>query len=116
MLKLLHCLHHPVGSSWATWVHQHVDVHTLEGDVQGAHWDAIRSLLPAYRQITHVAVNNGAATVLWEDKWSGSAPLCSTFPALYNHVMNHGASIHDVAAAGLDCFLFFANVSEHVFH
>jgi len=62
LLKLLHRLHHPAGSSWASWVRQRVDVHTLDGDVHGAHWDAIRSLLPAYRQITHVVVHNGGAT------------------------------------------------------
>ena len=67
MLKLLHRLHHPTGSSWATWARRHVDVHTLEGDVQGAHWDAIRSLLPAYHQITRVAVHDGVATAFWED-------------------------------------------------
>ena len=93
MLKLLHRLHHPAGSSWATWARRHVDVHTLEGDVQGTNWDAIRSLLPAYRQITRVAVHDGVATVFWEDCWSGDAPLCSSFPVLYSHVLNHGATL-----------------------
>ena len=93
MLKLLHRLHHPAGSSWATWARRHVDVHTLEGDVQGAHWDAIRFLLPAYRQITRVAVHDGVATAFWEDCWSGDAPLCSSFPVLYSHVLNHGATL-----------------------
>ncbi|KAG2617006.1 hypothetical protein PVAP13_3NG177961 [Panicum virgatum] len=93
------------GSSWASWVRQRVDVHTLDGDVHGAHWDAIRSLLPAYRQIAHVVVHNGGTTAFWEDKWTGNAPLCSTFLVLYSHVLHHGANVSAVAAAGLDHFL-----------
>jgi len=105
LLKLLHCLHHPAGSSWAGWVRQHVDIHTLGGDVVGAHWDALRSLLPAYRQITHVGVRDGGATAFWEDRWNGEAPLCSTYPVLYSHVARHGASIQEVAHNGLTSYL-----------
>jgi len=82
-------------------VRQRVDIHTLEGDMDGAHWDGLRSLLPAYRQITTVAVNDSATTAFWEDNWTGDTPLCTTFPVLYSHVAKHGASVQAVAQHGL---------------
>ncbi|KAG2617106.1 hypothetical protein PVAP13_3NG178379 [Panicum virgatum] len=69
--------------------------------MDGTHWDGLRSLLPAYRQITNVAVNDGATTAFWEDNWTGGAPLCTTFPVLYSHVAKHGASVQAVAQHGL---------------
>ncbi|GJN08980.1 hypothetical protein PR202_ga26942 [Eleusine coracana subsp. coracana] len=40
LLKLPHRLHHPEGSSWASWARQNVCLATLGGDVQGTHWAA----------------------------------------------------------------------------
>ena len=105
LLKLLHRLHHPAGSSWATWARQRINLHTLHGDVEGAHWDALRSLLPAYRQLTFVSVRDGATTAFWEDTWTGGQPLCTSFPALYSHVARHGASVQETASLGLTHFL-----------
>ena len=113
MLKLLHRLHHPVGSSWAPWVRQHVDVHTLEGELDGAHWDGLRSLLPAYRQITCVPVNNGASTALWEDNWIGGAPLCSAFPVLYSHVAKMELLSKQSQEMGWPATLCLASAAKH---
>ena len=78
---------------------------TLRGDVEGAHWDALRSLLPAYRQLTRVSVKDDASTSFWEDRWIGDQPLCSAFPTLYSHVAHHGASVQATASRGLENFL-----------
>lgn len=51
LLKLIHRLHHPAESSWATWALQHIRLSNLQGDVDGPHWEALRDLLPAYRSI-----------------------------------------------------------------
>lgn len=59
LLKLLHRLHHPSGSAWATWARERVRLHSLQGEVEGSHWDALRNLLPAYRCITRVQLGDG---------------------------------------------------------
>jgi hypothetical protein len=67
LLKLLHKLHDASSSSWAQWLRQHVCLATLEGDIHGAHWDQLRSLLPLYQAITTVTVGNGGNTSSWYD-------------------------------------------------
>lgn len=62
LLKLLHRLHHPVGSAWALWAGANPNLADLSGDFHGTHWGALRDLLPAYRQITTVEVGDGRRT------------------------------------------------------
>jgi len=38
---------------------------SLEGDLQGHHWEALRELLPLYRAITTVSIGNGRNTSFW---------------------------------------------------
>jgi hypothetical protein len=59
LLKLIHRLHHPHGSSWAMWAREGLDLSDLSGDLDGTHWATIRNLLPAYQCITTVSVGNG---------------------------------------------------------
>ena len=80
---------------------QRVDLHTLQGEVEGAHWDGLRTLLPAYRQLTSISIKCGATTAFWEDRWLGAEPLCSRFPVLYSHVAKHGASVRDTVNHGI---------------
>ena len=67
LLKLLHKLHAGQQSSWATWVRQHTCLASLTGDLQGAHWDYMRSLLPLYQAVTTVTVGDGQSTSFWHD-------------------------------------------------
>ena len=101
LLKLLHRLHHPGDSSWAAWVRQRVDLHTQQGEVEGAHWDGLCTLLPAYHQLTSVSVKCGTTTAFWEDRWLGAEPLCSRFPVLYSHVAKHNASVRNTVNHGI---------------
>src|SRR5687767_13598569 len=71
LLKLIHRLHHPNGSAWAAWARERVHLHSLQGAVEGSHWQALRDLLPAYRCITRVQLGNGHTTDFWEDIWEG---------------------------------------------
>ena len=48
LLKLLHRLHHPGDSAWAKWVKNQITVASLAGNIEGAHWDNLKELLPAY--------------------------------------------------------------------
>jgi hypothetical protein len=66
LLKLLHRLHHP-DSAWVAWARGHVDLASMEGGVDGNHWEALRDLLPAYRCITKVTVGDGRSTSFWWD-------------------------------------------------
>ncbi|GJM97308.1 hypothetical protein PR202_ga14227 [Eleusine coracana subsp. coracana] len=88
LLKLLHRLHHPDGSSWTLWARQNVCLATLAGDVQGTHWAALRALLPTYRQITSVSVattgqhTSGKTTGLMAPHYlKPSQPFIATPPA-----------------------------------
>jgi hypothetical protein len=105
LLKLLHRLHHPSNSAWATWARQHVDLSSLEGDVEGTHWEAIRGLLPAYRCISKVVIGDGCSTSFWWDAWANDTPLAQRFPCLLSHSSALGVSVHSVCTQGLEAFL-----------
>ncbi|CAN6250750.1 unnamed protein product [Urochloa humidicola] len=77
----------------------------MEGSTEGAHWDAIRSLLPAYRSMTTVLLGDGKTTAFWEDRWNNGNSLAETYPALYSHVARHGASVREVKDNGLHHYL-----------
>lgn len=62
LLKLLHRLHYPSNSAWATWVRAQICVATLQGPLDGVHWQALRALLPAYQSITMSEVGDGNST------------------------------------------------------
>lgn len=105
LLKLLHRLHHPAGSSCALWAQGLVNLATLHGNVDDAHWDALRSMLSTYRKITLSVLISGAATTFWEDHWHESCSLSEAFPALYSHVRTHDTSVDQVATHGICRFL-----------
>jgi hypothetical protein len=64
LLKLVHQLHCPEGSSWAAWVRHHANIASLDGELAGPHWAALRELLPLYQAITTVQLGNGAQHIL----------------------------------------------------
>ncbi|CAN6202116.1 unnamed protein product [Urochloa humidicola] len=101
LMKLLHRLHHPAGSSWARWARSQIELATLSGNVHGAHWDGLRSLLPAYRIITRSSIRNGRSTAFWEDVWLGNSTLATQFPILYSHVAHGDTTVHEVLVHGL---------------
>jgi hypothetical protein len=102
LLKLIHKLHHPGDSAWAQWARTGLDLANLTGrDAVGAHWDALRNLLPFYRCITSVVLGDGRATSFWDDHWHGSGTLTSTFPSLASHVTGSGASVSDTKRQGI---------------
>ncbi|TVU23656.1 hypothetical protein EJB05_26035, partial [Eragrostis curvula] len=105
LLKLIHRLFHPGDSSLAAWAREQVSLTTLEGDVDGDHWTALRSLLPVYQSITTVQIGNGRSTAFWEDNWLDDCALNVSYPALFTHVYRPGASVHDVLEHGLRHFL-----------
>lgn len=50
---------------------QNVCLATMEGDIGGVHWTALRELLPLYQAITTVAIGDGRSTSFWYDVWCG---------------------------------------------
>jgi hypothetical protein len=115
LLKLLHRLHHPDSSAWAAWARGHVDLASMEGGVDGNHWEALRDLLPAYRCITKVTVGDGRSTSFWWDAWTEDAPLAQRFPCLFSHCTNHNVSVFNVCSDGLDSVLV-ARLSLQAIH
>jgi hypothetical protein len=100
LLKLIHRLHHPAQSSWAQWAGQRVSLADLQGEVWGEHWTALRSLLPAYQAITTADVGNGHSTSFWNDRWLGDKPLALTYPSLFTHSKDTGASVAKIIEEG----------------
>lgn len=84
---------------------EHVSLATLEGDVVGPHWNALRALLPAYRSITTVEIGDGRHTDFWEDTWLDSVPLSSAYPALRSHVHKEGATVREMLERGVQHWL-----------
>lgn len=62
LLKLLHRIHSPGDSAWATWIRECIDIVTLQGDLDGSHWNSLHALLPTYRELTTVMIKNGKTT------------------------------------------------------
>lgn len=88
LLKLLHRIHSPGDSSRDRWVRSRIDQVSLQGDVEGSHWEGLCQLLPIYRAITVVQLKDGNNTSFWEDTWTPGGCLADTFPALYSHSTN----------------------------
>lgn len=101
MLKLLHRIFHPGSSSWGNWILQQVNLVDLSGALHSSHWSSILNLLPVYREITSVHINNGASTSFWLDTWSGDQALAKTYPALFSHAKNENVSVAEVVNTGL---------------
>ena len=75
-----------------------ITIASLDGNIEGAHWDSLKELLPAYRAITTTQVGNGISTSFWFDNWLQAGQLAQTFPALHSHATCAIASVADVLA------------------
>jgi hypothetical protein len=101
LLKLVHRLHCSETSAWAQWVRQRASIATMKGDLQGEHWEVLRSILPLYQAITTVKLGDGKSTSFWMDVWYGDDALADTYPALFSHGRQQDDSVRDVVEAGL---------------
>jgi len=101
LLKLIHRLHCSQNSAWGTWVRENSSLATLQGDLQGAHWETLRSILPLYQAITTVQIKDGAATSFWNDVWYLDEALADKLPALYSHCTKKDASVRDMILSQL---------------
>ena len=101
LVKLLHTLFAGEDSSWALWARQHVNMVSLEGDLQGHHWEALRELLPLYRAITTISIGNGRNTSFWHDVWLGDESLADRFPLLLSHCKSTTQSVQNMCETGL---------------
>ncbi|XP_071680306.1 uncharacterized protein [Lolium perenne] len=72
-VKLLHRLHSADDTSWPAWVWSSLGGNSLATErgvsLCGPHWSALRRLLPLYRSINMVSVDNGRATSFCFDVW-----------------------------------------------
>lgn len=55
----------------------------MEGEVEGSHWEVLRSLTPLYQAITTMRIGNGQSTSFWQDVWHKYESMAERFPALY---------------------------------
>ena len=101
LLKLLHKLYTATQSSWAIWVRQRICLASLEGDLDGNHWNILRELLPLYQAITSVSLGNGRSTAFWQDVWHGEESMAERYPALYSHCRTLTQSVYAVITSGL---------------
>ena len=101
LLKLLHKLYTATQSPWAIWVRQRICLASLEGDLDGNHWNILRELLPLYQAITSVSLGNGRSTAFWQDVWHGEESMAERYPALYSHYTTPTQSVYAVITGGL---------------
>jgi hypothetical protein len=101
LLKLIHRLHCSGSSAWGAWVRQHANLATLKGDLQGHHWDMLRSILPLYQALTTVAIKDGSATAFWNDVWHMDEALADRFPAIYSHCTRKEVSVREAVLSNL---------------
>jgi hypothetical protein len=66
-------------------VHRHANIASLDGELAGPQWAALRELLPLYQAITTVQLGNGRSTSFWFDVWHEDDCLADRFPALLSH-------------------------------
>lgn len=102
LLKLIHRLHCSENSAWGSWVRQHTNLATLKGDLQGYHWETLRSILPLYQALTTVVIKDGSATSFWNDVWHMDDALSERFPAIYSHCARGDESFREVLLSNLD--------------
>ncbi|XP_004963682.1 uncharacterized protein LOC101781465 [Setaria italica] len=105
LLKHIHRLHHPAGSSWALWVRGQVNISNLQGDILGTHWRDLETLLPIYRALTCSVVSNGASTNFWLDRWLPDGRLSDLFPLLISHATNTQLSVKQAMTDSLQRYL-----------
>ncbi|GJN23279.1 hypothetical protein PR202_gb10915 [Eleusine coracana subsp. coracana] len=105
LMKLVHRLHNPTVSSWATWAQEHCDVPSMDGEVADDHWEAVRALLPAYQDVTVVQIGNGRTTSFWRDDWLHTGRLADRFPVLFSHTRRPTASVRAVMSDGVRAHL-----------
>ncbi|WVZ49731.1 LOW QUALITY PROTEIN: hypothetical protein U9M48_001062, partial [Paspalum notatum var. saurae] len=83
-----------------------LDLISLKGPwAVGAHWDALRCVLPLYRSITVVRVGSGDATNFWDDVWLGEKTLAEQYPVLFSHALPPAISVSVAKRKGLRRFL-----------
>ncbi|KAJ1278509.1 hypothetical protein BS78_04G085000 [Paspalum vaginatum] len=93
-------------SAWAAWAMEGLDLISLKGPLAvGAHWDALRCILPLYRSITAVRVGSGDATNFWDDVWLGEKTLAEQYPVMFSHALPPAISVADAKHRGLRRFL-----------
>lgn len=106
LLKLIHRLHCSEISAWGLWVRQHTNLVTLKGDLQGNHWDLLRSILPLYQAQTTVSIKDGSATSFWSDVWHMDEALADRFPAIFSHCVHKEDSVREALVSDLaDAFV-----------
>ena len=101
LLKLIHWLHYAETSSWVQWVRRRVCTATLNGDLHGAHWEVLRSLLPMYQAIALVQFGDGESTSFCLYIWSEENALADRFPILFSHCKDHDTTVKHVVATML---------------
>ena len=74
---------------------------TMEDEVMGEHWGALRALLPVYQAISTCEIGDSRTTDFWNDAWSGPDDLATTLPALYSHCVKRRVSVREVKNGGL---------------
>ena len=59
-------------------------------------WKDIRKEVIQMRQNCSIEVGNERKVGFWEDVWCSEAPLCSSFPSLYEVTSSKGAKVADL--------------------
>ena len=59
-----------------------------------------------FTSLSKFQIGNGGNTRFWEDLWIGSAPLCMSFPRLYNVCFDKQKTVREIFEKGIDNMRF----------
>jgi hypothetical protein len=101
LLLLIHRLHTCAASSWSRWAREHACLASMEGDLHGHHWAALRQLLPIYQAVTTVSLGDGSTSSFWFNVWHEEDCLADRFPALLTHCKVANQSVRQIVSTGI---------------
>ena len=74
-------------------------------DLVGQHWIYLCGLMPLYRAITTVTIDDGRSSVFRRDRWLREEPLCFAMSVLFSHSTCEDVFVERVLSDGLDVVL-----------
>jgi hypothetical protein len=69
----------------------------MAGELDGAHWSALHTLLPVYQAITTVILGGGATTSFWFGVWHEDDCMADRFTDSLSHCKTDKVTVRDVA-------------------
>jgi hypothetical protein len=99
LLKHLHKLFSGESNPWTDWARLWYDGGFAEDDTPC--WHALKALIPQYRAVTMVVLNDGQMASFWHDAWvEAGRLLVDVLLTLYSHYVDLDATVVEIVSVG----------------